>query len=108
MQNTFHHNSALWTNKEAYNPSAGQTGFDDKETKLNTYWGVPVKHLCLGMKYGGVLKWILLTYSGSSLHALIADGVYRSTSLGKNTWMSLITGSSLQVRQIVPPLYDRF
>ena len=71
-------------------------GKNFQETKLPTYWTLPLKRLCLGMMTGGHLNWIRLDYKASSLYSLIADGRYRATSLGRNTWKSLIRGSSLQ------------
>ena len=35
-------------------------------------------------------------YPASSLYSLIADGNYRQTNLGRDTWKGLISGSSLQ------------
>ena len=42
------------------------------------------------MKIAGQIKFASIRRQASSLHALIADGQYRSTSLGRNTWKSLI------------------
>ena len=42
------------------------------------------------MKIAGQIKFAIIRRHASSLHALIADGQYRSTSLGRNTWKSLI------------------
>ena len=49
------------------------------------------------MKVGAQTNVILLEREATSLHFLIADGVYRKTSLGRATWKSLIDGSSLQL-----------
>ena len=48
------------------------------------------------MKHNGVLKAFSFSYPASSLYSLIADGNYRPTNLGRNTWKGLISGSSLQ------------
>ena len=48
------------------------------------------------MKIGGQTNFILINQQASSLHSLIADGKYRSTSLGRNAWRSLVSGSSFQ------------
>ena len=37
-----------------------------------------------------------INYQRTSLYSLIADGQYRTTSAGRNVWLSLITGASLQ------------
>ena len=65
-------------------------------TKLPTYWNTPFTKICLGMKVGEVTKFFVLNQKASSLYALIADGKYRKTSLGRDEWKKLITGASLQ------------
>jgi len=42
------------------------------------------------MRIGQQLNFILINKEASSLYSLIADGQYRATSLGRNTWMTLI------------------
>ena len=42
------------------------------------------------MKIGQQIKFIVINKQANSLHSLIADGVYRATSLGRDTWKSLI------------------
>ena len=50
------------------------------------------------MKIGQQIKFIVINMAASSLHSLIADGKYRSTSLGRDTWKSLIgPQASLQI-----------
>lgn len=68
----------------------GQTGFDSQQTKLPTYWSTPFSKICLGMNIDHQLKFIVLHQNAPSLFSLIADGNYRATSLGRNTWKSLI------------------
>ena len=70
---------------------------DDQETKLPTYWSTSFKELCVGMKVGNNLKFLSISYPAGSLYDLIADGKYRATSLGRQKWKSLISGSSLQI-----------
>ena len=48
------------------------------------------------MKLGDTTNWIKLNYTAESLHSVIADGVYKPTSVGRNTWKSLLPESSLQ------------
>ena len=51
------------------------------------------------MKIGHQLKFITMNKQANSLYSLIADGKYRKTSLGRNTWKSLIGSSaSLQTQ----------
>ena len=68
----------------------------EKQTKLASYWNTPFDKICLGMKVNGVTKWIVINNQASSLFNVIADGVFKSTSVGKNKWLSLMDGSRLQ------------
>jgi hypothetical protein len=98
MQATFRYSSPLWSNKQSYNPSGGQSGFDDMETKLPIYWSTSFKEICVGMKVGSALRFISFKYPANSLYSLFADGKYRATNLGRQKWKSLIPSaiSSLQ------------
>ena len=50
------------------------------------------------MKIGQQIKFIVINQQANSLYSLIADGQYRSTSLGRDTWKSLIgSKASLQI-----------
>ena len=96
-QGTFHYDSNLWTNREPFNSHGGETGFDYEETKLPTYWNTSFSKICLGMKIGQQINFIVINKQADSLYSLIADGRYRATSLGRNTWRSLIgSEASLQ------------
>ena len=96
-QPTFHFNSKLWSNNVDFNLPGGKTLFDNHETKLPTYWNTPFSKICLGMKIGHEVKFVVIHKKASSLHSLIADGNYRTTSLGRNTWKTLIgSQASLQ------------
>ena len=70
----------MWTNKTDHNPSAGKTLLDHQETKLPTYWSTPFTKICLAMKIGHQVNSIVINKQANSLHSLIADGNYRSTS----------------------------
>ena len=89
-QSTFHYNSRYWSNKTEYNLPGGETGFDSEETKLPTYWNTSFTKICLGMKIGKRMNFIVINKQANSLYSLIADGQYRPTSLGRNTWKTLI------------------
>ncbi|XP_066025928.1 uncharacterized skeletal organic matrix protein 5-like [Pocillopora verrucosa] len=94
---TFHYDSKFWNDKNVFNIPGGKTGFDSEETKLPTYWNTPFSKICLGMKINQQLRFIVINKQASSLHSLIADGKYRNTALGRNTWKKLIgSQSSLQ------------
>ena len=90
VQRTFHYDSILWTDKREHHPSSGNTLFDHQETKLPTYWSTPFSKVCLAMNIGGQVKSIVIHKYANSLYSLIADGKYRPTSLGRNTWKRLI------------------
>ncbi|KAL9954459.1 hypothetical protein ACROYT_G042000 [Oculina patagonica] len=87
---TFHHDSKFWSDRKAYNLAGGKTGFDTQETKLPSYWNTPFSKICLGMKIGHQKKFIVINKQANSLYSLIADGQYRATSVGRNTWKKLI------------------
>ena len=96
-QKTFHYTSALWSDKNEYNPRGGETGFDTRETKLPTYWNTSFSKICLCMKIGQQINFIVINRQADSLYSLIADGQYRNTSLGRNKWKTLIgSQASLQ------------
>ena len=42
------------------------------------------------MKIQQHIKFVVINQQANSFHSLIADGVYRATSLGRDTWKSLI------------------
>ena len=89
-QRTFHYDSNYWRNKIEYNLPGGETGFDTVETKLPTYWNTSFSKICLGMKIDQQLRFIVINMEADSLYSLIADGHYRPTYLGRDTWRSLI------------------
>ncbi|XP_022806741.1 uncharacterized skeletal organic matrix protein 5-like [Stylophora pistillata] len=97
-KSTFHFDSQLWSNMSDFNPQGGETGLDFQETKLPTYWNTSFSKICLGMKIGNLPRFILVKKQASCLYSLIADGQYRDTSLGRNTWKFLIgSEASLQL-----------
>ena len=47
--------------------------------------------ICLGMRIGNQpAKFLVINKNGASLYSLIADGHYRTTSLSRKTWKTLI------------------
>ncbi|KAL9953274.1 hypothetical protein ACROYT_G040668 [Oculina patagonica] len=98
-EQTFIYDSSYWTDKNTYGVPEGATGLDQEETKLPTYWNTPFTKICLGMKIPGEdTRFLVLDKEAVSLHALISDGKYRPTSLGRNTWKTLIgSQASLQL-----------
>ena len=50
------------------------------------------------MKVDQQLRFIVINHMAASLHSLVADGHYRATSLGRDSWKSLLgSQSSLQL-----------
>ena len=98
LQGTFYYDSSLWRNKETFNLDGGKTGFDSQETKLPSYWNTSFSKICLGMRINNQFRFIVIKRTATSLHSLIADGKYRNTSLGRDTWKSLI-GSEASLQQ---------
>ena len=97
LQETFRFEKSYWTDKNEYNPSGGETGFDEQESKLPTYWNTSFSKICLGMKINQQLRFIVVNRLADSLHSIIADGQYRNTSLGRDEWKKLIgSDASLQ------------
>ena len=98
FQRTFHYDSKYWSDKNSFNLPGGKTGFDSQETKLPTYWNTPFSKICLGMKVDHQLNFIVINREAESLYSLLADGKYRNTSLGRDTWKTLIgSQASLQL-----------
>ena len=89
-QGTFHYDAEYWTDKKSYNLAGGRTGFDSQETKLPTFWNTSFSKICLGMRIGQNKKFIVMNKQAESLYSLIVDGIYRNTSLGRDTWKKLI------------------
>ena len=59
---------------------------------------MPFSKICLGMEIGQQIKFIVINKHANSLHSLIADGQYRFTSLGRDTWKTLAgSQASLQL-----------
>ena len=94
---TFHYVSHFWTNKNEYNLRGGKTGFDTQETKLPSFCETNFSKICLGMRISNQTKFMSINIKASSLHSLIADGIYRPTSLGRIYWKTMIgSQASLQ------------
>ena len=98
FQLTFHYDSQFWSNKTEFNLPGGETGFDNQETKLPSYWNKEFSEICVGMRIGNQpVKFLVIDQNGTSLYSLIADGKYRPTSLGRDKWKTLIgSEASLQ------------
>ena len=94
-QGTFLYESAYWSNTTSYN--AGSADLSTNESKNPGYHLIPVTAVRVGMKEGAnPVRYISFGYAGDSLYSLIADGGYRATGLGRETWRSLMVDGSLQ------------
>ena len=49
------------------------------------------------MKVNNVTKWIVINQQAASLLNVIAAGVFKDTTVGKDRWLSLIDGGELQM-----------
>jgi hypothetical protein len=80
----------------SYNQIGGTSGFDDVETKLQSYWITSFTEICVGMKVGNDLRFLAIPHAGQSLHSLLAEGKFIATNVSRANWKSLIANSSLQ------------
>ena len=97
MQHNFNYDSKAWCSRSSVSPENGETGLDNLETLLPTYWSTSFTKICLGMKVDGVTRFLRVDKAAASLYALIADGQYRGTSLGRDAWKGLVgPNASLQ------------
>nr|XP_058950977.1 uncharacterized skeletal organic matrix protein 5-like [Pocillopora verrucosa] len=87
---TFRYYAPYWSDYKGYNLPGGETGFDGQESKVPTYWNTAFPKICLGMKIGQQLRFIVIHKQADSLFSLIADGQYRATLLGRDKWKELI------------------
>ena len=74
------------------------TGFDTQETKLPTYWRTNFTKICLGMRIGNQTRFLAFNQTADSLHSLIADGTFRATNLGRDSW-KMLTGPQGSLEQ---------
>ncbi|CAH3160925.1 unnamed protein product, partial [Pocillopora meandrina] len=96
-ETTFHYDAHYWKNYDKVNLFGGETGFDEQESKLPTYWNTSFSKICLGMKINKHPEFIVINRLADSLHSLIADDQYRNTLLGRDEWKTLIgSNASLQ------------
>ena len=86
LQNSFRFASTNWTDKTTFNVEGGNTGFDFKEARLATYWSSSFNQACLGTTSENQNTFIFIYKTADSMFSLIADNVFRATSLGRDTW----------------------
>ena len=64
---------------------------------MPSYWSTSFSKICLGMMIRDQINFVVINKRASSLYSLIADGQYRATSLGRDTWKTLVgSAASLQ------------
>lgn len=62
------------------------------------YWSTPFSKICFGMRIDRKLRFAIINKTADSLYSMTADRKYRNTSLGRDTWKSLVGPSaSLQL-----------
>lgn len=93
---TFTYSSPRWENIESYNEDAGRD-FSDTETKVGSLFGQFnfKTGLCVGMKFEGHTKWLLLTRIKNDNLMAIFSGPSEKLNLDRLDWKSLIDGSSM-------------
>ena len=90
---TFDYDAAFWTNTQLYNPT--ETSLDDTtEAKLAPFHDLGFKEVAVVLQTGGTKKALPIPVTKESLGALVATET--ATSLGRNAWLDLVPGSSLQ------------
>ena len=61
---------------------------------MPSYWNTSFSKICLSINITGNISqdigFAVIDRQADSLHSLIADGQYRNTSLGRDTWKALI------------------
>ena len=57
---------------------------------MPSYWNTSFSKICLGINITGNISFAVIDRQADSLHSLIADEQYRSTSLGRDAWKALI------------------
>lgn len=91
---TFAHDAVLWTTPDPLNPD--KPDLDRIEAKLPTFSFVPFTQLRVGMDDGGEERWLAVDLEGSSLLDVF-DGAFKVTTVGRASWLALLTSGSLQL-----------
>ena len=68
----------------------GRLGLTHKRPSYRPTGNTSFSRICLGMKIGQQINFIIINKQADSLYSLIANGQYRATSLGITTWKTLI------------------
>ncbi len=82
---------AIWTSEAP----TGTAALDDKPAKTQAFSQLPLTALRVGMRQGGVWRWLVLPVSGASLQALFLAGA-TPTQLGPQAWEKLLDVGSVQ------------
>jgi hypothetical protein len=92
-KSTFNFDSPLWESTTTFHPELPD--LDENEAKLHSYSTLPFSALLVGMHDLGGTRWTVLSLGGSSLRDLMATS-YHPSALGRDAWMKLPGGGSLQ------------
>ena len=84
-------------NNITFNEDKGIKSFYTEEAKFNAFSKLSFDSVCIGMKFAGATKWLLINQNGTSLLDIFKAGTDIATSISRHTWKGLIQGSSLQV-----------
>lgn len=60
--------------------------------KSPIYWSTSFNEICIGMKYKGETKWLLIKQSHNSLQSVFSTNSFYQTSLNDSSWTKLMTG----------------
>ena len=95
-KDTFKYSSTYWTTNSLLNSESGGEDLLSGEAKLAAYSALNFTSICVGMNINGLIRWINIPYSATSLLSVISGDIYKSTNAGKEAWKSLVPSPSLQ------------
>ncbi|MBI2395525.1 MAG: hypothetical protein HYV09_38520 [Deltaproteobacteria bacterium] len=92
---TFAYDSGYWTSGVLINP--GSADLSLTEAKLAPFTMLPFSQLRLGMRDGGVDRWITVNVAGTSLQSYFTTTTgFLATGAGRTAWRSLLAAPTLQ------------
>jgi len=97
---TFLYDNAIWLNATTFQPQF--PSYDRNEAKLESWNQIAFTEVLVGLESPILnngpldLKYLKIPIVRTSMFALMSPNAYVQTTLGRNAWKSLISGSSLQ------------
>ncbi|MDQ3334585.1 MAG: hypothetical protein M4D80_05460 [Myxococcota bacterium] len=95
---TFNYDALIW--QSATLLGASMPGFDHNEAKLQTFNALAFTEIRIALEYpvdSGSIRHLVMPLAANNMSELFAGGVYRATTLGRDTWKGLVgAGASLQ------------